>query len=288
MAARFDRDYGRLDRPEILRIVFHPRPEWGPPASPHAHLVRIPVGTNPTGASHTDADQAQKAAECAEIAGRFHAPHPAGPNILFFHGNGETVGDYDDVAARFAAVGANLLAVGYRGYGDSTGTPTNAAMLADCHEALAFTRQWLAHAGHTGPLVAMGRSLGSVSALELAAAHPGALAGLILESALAYSLPLLKLFGMSPARLGLTEADGYGNVEKIATWQRPLLLLHGEDDDLLPVDNARILFDACPAARKTLCVVRHAGHNDIFLRGERRYMDAVASLLATLDLKPPA
>ena len=84
----------------------------------------------------------------------------------------------------------------YRGYGRSTGTPTVIAMMADCRVILAFAREWLEQRSFAGPLVVMGRSLGSASALELAASHPDLIDGLIIESGFAHAGPLLTLLGV--------------------------------------------------------------------------------------------
>src|SRR5262249_27853587 len=64
---------------------------------------------------------------------RRYAATPGLPTLLVFHGNGEVVADYDDQAARFAAAGANLAVMDYRGYGKSHGTPTLRGILADAH-----------------------------------------------------------------------------------------------------------------------------------------------------------
>ncbi|MCK7515883.1 MAG: lysophospholipase [Desulfobacterales bacterium] len=85
-------------------------------------------------------------------------------NILFFHGNGEIVDDYDDLGPFYNRLGINFLAVDYRGYGNSTGKPTTSAMLADCHVIFKFVNDWLREKGYTGALIVMGRSLGSASA----------------------------------------------------------------------------------------------------------------------------
>lgn len=53
------------------------------------------------------------------------------PTLLFFHGNGEIVEDYDDIAQIYLKLGINFLPVDYRGYGRSTGSPTVTAMMRD-------------------------------------------------------------------------------------------------------------------------------------------------------------
>jgi len=73
-------DYSAFDRPEILMFLFHPRPEWGPPRSPSSSEdMLIPVEKD------------------VVVGARFYLAGKDAPTILFFHGNGEIVGDYDDI-----------------------------------------------------------------------------------------------------------------------------------------------------------------------------------------------
>ena len=80
----------------------------------------------------------------------------------------------------------------------------------------------------------MGRSLGSASVLELAAAYPEKVAGLIIESGFALAGPLLQLLGVNPASLGFTEESGFNHLAKIRTWHKPLLIIHAEFDHIIP------------------------------------------------------
>ncbi|MBW1785481.1 MAG: alpha/beta hydrolase [Deltaproteobacteria bacterium] len=253
-------DYSALDRPEILMFLFHPRPEWeGRGGSPSAKDVMIPVGDD------------------AVIGGRFHVHDKASPSILFFHGNGEIVSDYDEMGPMYNQTGMNFLAVDYRGYGRSTGRPTVTAMMRDCHVIYDFSKGWLAENGCTGPFIVMGRSLGSASALELVRHYGEAIDGLIVESGFAFAGPLLRLLGIDPDALGFTEAAGFGNVDKIRAYDKPTLVIHAEFDHIIPFSDGQALYDASPAEDKTLLKIPGANHNDIFMRGLREYMAAVKS-----------
>ena len=212
------------------------------------------------------------------IGGRFYAAGATEPTLLFFHGNGEIVADYEDLGVLYVQQGINFLPIDYRGYGRSTGTPTVAAMMRDCQVIFAFAQEWLNQKGFSGPLVVMGRSLGSASALELAFLHQDRLDGLIVESGFAYAGPLLKLLGVDVQALGFTEEIGFRNVDKIRQWHKPLLVIHAEFDHIIPFAEGQALFEACPAAQKTLLEVAGANHNDILLVGFDAYLAAVAQL----------
>ncbi len=263
MTAKNSEPYRALDVPEVLLRLFHPRPESGAFYAPtSAEELLIPVAPG------------------VEIGGRFYAAGPAHPTLLFFHGNGEIVADYEELGPIYTQGGLNFLPVDYRGYGRSTGAPTVTAMMSDCHAILAFVQEWLGQRAFTGPLVVMGRSLGSASALELAATHPDQLDGLIIESGYAYASPLLELLGVDLQALGFKEEMGFRNVDKIRKWTKPLLIIHAEYDQIIPLAEGLELYEACPSQEKTLLKVAGAGHNDILSRGFAAYMEAVVQLSA--------
>lgn len=246
-----------LDRPEILRVLFYPRPEWGYPESGAFEPVLIPVEGD------------------VVVGGRFHAGRREGANLLFFHGNGEIVADYDDLAPLFTRLGLNFLAVDYRGYGRSSGTPTLSAMLDDSHAVFAFVRDWLKSRGHTGPRIVMGRSLGSAPALELASRHAGEIDGLVVESGFARIGPLLALMGYRMEAFGLSEEDGPQNLKKIGMFDKPTLVIHAEFDHIIAHAEGQALYDASPAAVKHMLTIEGANHNDLFYHGMDRYLEAV-------------
>ena len=260
-AERYSTDYSHLDRDEVLRVLFHPRGEPGRrEAPPGAEDVEIPT------------------ADGCRIGGTFHTAYPYAPNLLFFHGNGEIAADYDDLGPVYNRLGMNFLAVDYRGYGRSTGRPTVGGMMQDCHAILAFTRDWLKKSAFTGPMIVMGRSLGSASALELAHRHAPLLDGLVVESGFAYAGPLLRLLGVDPVAIGFREEQGFGNIAKIRTWEKPALIIHAQYDHIIPFADGRALYDACPSLQKRLLKIPGADHNDIFYRGLEAYLGAVNEL----------
>jgi pimeloyl-ACP methyl ester carboxylesterase len=209
------------------------------------------------------------------VHARFHLTGQEKPNILFFHGNGEIVSDYDDIGPFYTKYGMNFLAVDYRGYGKSTGSPTVTTMLQDTHRVLDAVKMWLSTAEHTGPLILMGRSLGAAAALELAAGHADAVAGLVIESGFATTLPLLINLGVDVARLGITEEDGFRNVRKISSFTKPTLIIHGQYDEIIPVNAAAILQAQSPARAKEFQVVPGASHNTIIASAGELYFSVI-------------
>lgn len=249
-----------LDRPEVLAYLFYPRSSFARDSADDIHDLSIPV------------------AEGVEVGARCHLADSAATNILFFHGNGEIVEDYDDIGALYVERGINFFAVDYRGYGRSTGRPAASTMLADSHVILGFVADWLNQQRHIGPLIVMGRSLGSASALELAYRHSDRIAGLILESAFAHTGPLLRRIGVDLAAVpGFEESRSFRQLDKIRTFAKPTLVIHAERDHLIPFADSQALYDASPAPDKHLLKIPRADHNTIFAVGLRPYLDSVES-----------
>lgn len=252
-----------LDLPEVSASIFHPRPELGSGPGDDAysdHLISV------------DTD--------IRIGARFHCVSPTGANLLFFHGNGEIVADYDELGPVYGRSGINFLAADYRGYGRSNGDPSVSTMLSDCHRVFEYVQTWLRHKNHSGPIIVMGRSLGSASALELAAEHKTAIHGLIIESGFAFAAPLLRLLGVDPDALGFKEDEGFVNIEKIRCYQGPTLIIHAEFDHIIPYTDGLALYKASTAQDKSLLKIEGANHNDIMMRGFDAYMQAIQRLIS--------
>ena len=258
-------DYSVLDKPEILMFLFHPRKEGGfLPRHDTGLTVSIPVETD------------------VSIGASFHMAGKTNPNILFFHGNGEIVADYDELGPVYNQLNINFMPVDYRGYGRSDGDPSVTAMMKDCHAIFMFVKRWLEQHHYTGPLIVMGRSLGSASALELAYTHSPDIDALIIESGFALASPLLNLLGIDTHRLGFKEENGFRNVDKIRKFSKPTLIIHAEFDHIIPYSDGQSLFDASVATDKKLLQIPGANHNDIFARGLSAYLTAIQNLIGVL------
>ncbi len=259
-------DYSALDRPEVLMFLFHPRPEMEFQSTQTTDSASRETGRK---------DYLIPVEKDINIGARFHVTEKSGGNLLFFHGNGEIVADYDELGKVYNQMGINLLAVDYRGYGRSDGKPTVTNMMQDCHRIFHFTRNWLEQNNFSGPIIPMGRSLGSASVLELAANYKNLIDGLIIESGFAYAGPLLALLGIDTVSLGFTEERGFRNVDKIKDFDKPTLIIHAEFDHIIPFSDGQALHEACPSGDKQMLKISGANHNDIFMRGMQEYLETV-------------
>ena len=252
-------DFSLLDRPQILSMLFYPRPDASPPPSGARDLM-VPV------------------ADAVTVHCRWHPLSPEAPAVLFFHGNGEVAADYDGLAPVYHHFGISLFVADYRGYGRSSGRPTFATMLADALVLCDAFHTTLDAEGVTGARFIMGRSLGGLSAVEIAARRPDRFRGLILESATAgargwnrFAAP-----GEDPAAW---DALLVGQQAKLGAITLPLLSIHGEYDELIPLETAVEIQQRVGSSERSLEVIPGAGHNDLLHRGLDRYFGALAAFV---------
>ncbi len=247
-----------LDRPEVSQVLFYPRRAYS--------LASALTGTRSIGV---------EVGPGIVLGGRLYPAAPDSPAILFFHGNGEIAEDYDDVSPLYTQLGITLLVMDYRGYGTSGGTPTASHLLSDAVAVFEAMRRLLNENGLApARLYVMGRSLGSAAAIEIAARADERLAGLIIESGFANTLALLARLGLQ-VRGADEERDGFGNASKMSRIALPVLIIHGQDDVLIPASDAHELHRRCASPDKQLVLIPRAGHNDLMRVGLKPYREAI-------------
>jgi alpha-beta hydrolase superfamily lysophospholipase len=256
MATDFDIEL--FDWPEVSQYIFYPRRDPLPQDDIALYPVEVEQGVS--------------------IVCRFY-PAPRGiATILYFHGNGETAGDYDLVSSLYTSLEINLFVADYRGYGLSSGKPTITAMLQDSHSIYERLREVLRHGGYGEAIFVMGRSLGSAPAVELAFRSPEALRGLIVESGFSDALRLLRYLGL-PVTMPTHYTEGSPNGVKMRSIRIPTLLIHGAEDHLIPLSEAEELLRLCAAEEKRLVVIPRADHNILMMVGRDRYFQAIEEFI---------
>ncbi len=246
-----------MDSPEVGDMLFFPR------KSPRTPL--------PEGAADIDVEVEPG----ITIGCRLFTASKEAPTILFFHGNGEVVSDYDEIGSMYAAHNMNLLVTDYRGYGWSDGAPLFSTQMSDSHVLYAQLKKFLAENDYSPTLFIMGRSLGSGFAIELASTYDDDIKGLIIESGFANTLPLAETLGADLSGSNITEEDTFNNGGKINKITKATFLLHGQLDTLIPLWQAEKLHAECGARSKELQVVPGADHNNLIAVGGNYYFQAI-------------
>lgn len=181
------------------------------------------------------------------------SPPPAGHGVvLFFHGTPGTLRYTAWTLGDLAQAGLGVLAIDYRGYGSSTGSPSEAGLKADARAAFDFAR----HAVPDARIAVFGESLGTGVAVALALERP--VAGVLLNAPYASLVRHWRLHAPPlPYRWLLTERfDSEAAIGRIGA---PLMILEGTADDATPIDEARRLF-AAAREPKIMIEVPDAGH----------------------------
>ena len=182
------------------------------------------------------------------------------PTILFLHGNAGHIGYRSRKVKPLLSTGYGLLLLSYRGYGSNPGKPTEEGLYLDAKAALKYLQD---QGIKPNSIVLYGESLGTGVAVETAQGRN--LAGMILEAPFTSMADTAsRHYPFMPVRKLLK--DRYNSAEKIVTFQSPLLIIHGENDNIVPFELGRRLFDAANEPKRFL-PLKHAGHNDVYEYG---------------------
>jgi fermentation-respiration switch protein FrsA (DUF1100 family) len=185
-------------------------------------------------------------------------PREGKPIFPYFHGNGGSLRWRDERFRALISDGSGLIALSYRGYGGSTGRPTEKGILADAAAAYAFaTARYSAVR-----IVLWGESLGSAVAIALAADKP--VGRIVLEAPFTSAADVgARHYRFVPVRLFMK--DQFRSDLRVGKVTAPVLVVHGEDDAVVPVTLGERLYGLIRAPKRFVRIAS-AGHNDLGAR----------------------
>ncbi|MBT5376771.1 MAG: alpha/beta hydrolase [Nitrospinaceae bacterium] len=238
------------------KIIFHPS--------------RYPDGFwNPASEGVLAQDIYFTAEDGVKLHGWFIPAENAVATLLWFHGNAGNISHRLDNIQRLARLNLNVFIFDYRGYGRSEGVPSEAGIYKDSQAA--YDAVLRLDGVSVDTLFLFGRSLGGICAVQTAMNWPAK--GLLLESVFTNSSDMArKIFPLIP--LGWAMKSKLDAVSKVPHLRLPKLFLHGTDDEIVPYDMGRKLFDAA-AEPKTFYSIAGAGHNDTYVLGGDEYFNAL-------------
>ena len=192
--------------------------------------------------------------------------------VLFFHGNAGNISHRLDSIGIFHELDLDVLIIDYRGYGQSSGRPSEQGTYLDAQAAWDYLVDNRGIA--PGKIVIFGRSLGGAVAAWLAAhTTPGAV---ILESCFTSGLDMAaRLYPFLPVRL-ITRLK-YPVKNYVKRVSSPLLVIHSQQDEIIPFDMGQAIFAAAPEPKEML--VLSGDHNGGFLLNRSRYVATIESFL---------
>lgn len=192
------------------------------------------------------------------------------PVLLWAHGNAGNISGRALHAQALAQQGMAVFVFDYRGYGRSEGQPTEEGIYRDADAAYAYLTEQLGVPASR--VVLFGRSLGSAPAARLATRVPHA--GLVLISPFPTAARMARrMFGGLPVDV-LIRAR-FPVRQWVAERSTPLLVMHGDRDEIIPIEYGREVFDAA-AEPKQFIALPGAGHNDILMVSGRAYLEPLA------------
>ena len=204
-------------------------------------------------------------------------PSDGDTTLVWFHGNAGNISHrVDNLLMIHRMLGVNVFIFDYRGYGRSGGAPSEKGLYRDAEAVLAY----LSSRPQTTDdrLIFFGRSLGASVAVDLATrVEPHAL---VLESPFTSVREMAKLsYPFIPAPLlTLPLRSRFDSLTKISSIQAPVMVLHGDTDDTVPIETARRLYDAANEPKRFYTIVG-AGHNDTYAVGGAAYFDALKTFI---------
>jgi uncharacterized protein len=202
---------------------------------------------------------------------------PAVAHVLYLHGNGGNIGDRAPHLDLLAAAGLDVLIFDNRGYGRSSGRPSEEGTYRDAAAALATL---LAQPGvEPARVIYVGESLGGAVALHLAIRSPPA--GLVLQSTFTSVRDMARLhYPIVPRRL---VPDAYPSLRLVPEVRCRLLCLHGDRDELVPLMYGEALYEAA-RCDKELVVLPGVGHNDVLALAGERWAAAIARFAGRITM----
>ncbi len=192
---------------------------------------------------------------------------PGKPTLLFSHGNAEDMGDWLPIFERWHSMGLGIMAYDYPGYGHSKGTPSEASS----QRSIAAVSKHLSESGTPdSSIVIVGRSVGSGPSIWLASE--------IKAKAIILISPFTSAFNVAfPLPFPILPRDRFPNLKRIQKIKTPLLIIHGENDEVIPFSHGQKLFTASPSTTKEILPIPSAGHNDLFDMASDQIIQKVAA-----------
>jgi abhydrolase domain-containing protein 17 len=207
----------------------------------------------------------------AKISAVYFRNPAAAYTILYSHGNAEDIGSLRPVLEEIQRMGFSVFAYDYRGYGTSSGAPSEAGVYQDIDAAYDYLIRDLKIPGDR--IIALGRSLGGGVAIDLAQRKP--LAGLIVESSFVTAFRVLTRFSLFPA-------DRFTSISKIRKVRCPILVIHGRSDEVIPFWHGEKLFQQANEPKLSYWV-DGAGHNNLFDVAGSGYAQTLKRFVELID-----
>ncbi|NLD36361.1 MAG: alpha/beta hydrolase [Desulfatiglans sp.] len=214
-----------------------------------------------------------------KLHGWYFYPYPDKPVILFCHGNAGNISHRLEYIDLLLEIGVNVLIFDYRGYGKSSGHPSEQGIYTDALSAF----DYLVRDEKINPsdIILLGRSLGVAAALEVASKREAG--AIIIENGFLSVCHMAKHMGIFRLIAPLIPQN-YNSLEKIRHVAIPKLIMWSENDEIVPPIMGRKLFEAA-SEPKYFYEIKGARHNDTHVAGGRGYQNTISEFIMTAKVK---
>jgi pimeloyl-ACP methyl ester carboxylesterase len=193
--------------------------------------------------------------------------------ILFLHGNSGNVYYRMDTVAALRDTGVNVLLIDYRGFGLSTGYPTEEGLYEDSVAAFNFIRNQLGF--DSKKIFILGRSIGSAAAIHVASKRD--IGGLMLISPLASGKDVMDKLGLW--WLSWVVGSSFDNQSLAQNLTAPVLIVHGKKDRVIKIASGKKLYDAMLITNKRFVEIEGAGHNNLMTLFKNKLWQTVSEFI---------
>ncbi len=196
--------------------------------------------------------------------------------VLLLHGNAGNLSDRIDLLNALYDFGLSIFVIDYRGYGKSTGIPTEEGLYQDARSAY----DYMINALNINPeqIVIYGRSLGGAVAIDLVWSMAINKGKLIMDASFTSLGDISKrLYPFLP--VGLLLKYKFDSIHKIKNIMIPVLFVYSKEDELIPLSMGQDLFEHCPSSMKDMVILKHGLHNDVFFEDKDSFFAALRNFL---------
>lgn len=194
--------------------------------------------------------------------------------VLFLHGNAGNISTRLDKIQLFKEMGVNIFIIDYQGYGQSQGRPSEEAIYIDAKAAY----DYLVNTRNIRPeqIILYGESLGSAASINLAS--EAEIKAVILEGGFSRGRDMAKrLYPFLPAFLFPNNFDSLSKIKKVKS---PVLFIHSPDDEIVPINLAKKLYNAAPGPKDFMEI--NGSHNTGILDSPKKFIDSVSAFINRL------
>jgi fermentation-respiration switch protein FrsA (DUF1100 family) len=237
------------------------------------HFYAEKIIFQPQPATYKDTDRIIKldSGSGAKISAIYLKDPDARYSILFNHGNAEDIETSMPTLESLKSMGFSVFSYDYSGYGTSTGTPSEANSFQDAEAAYNYLANDLKVPAKQ--IIVLGRSLGGAVATDLA--HRKQAGGLVIESSFVSAYRVM-------TRIPLLPFDKFNTLSKIKNVNCPVLVIHGTNDELIPIWHGERLFQEANEPKLSFWV-ENATHNNLFSTAGDRYATVLKEFVALIE-----